>query len=185
MFIFDLLGPLFFLLHAKVNDNLKLSLWDKITFSSGEVMDDKPVGYTFGRPSKYKPEYIQQLIDFANRDYTREETREVLGKDGVTLLSETTGNWLPTLERFSREIGVDPDTILAWSKKHPDFHGAIKHLKAVQKDMLTNNGLQANYNPTMSIFLLKCNHGLRETDKAEDGGVNIYLDGKKKDVESE
>lgn len=59
-----------------------------------------------GRPSKYKPEYCEQLI---------EHMKEGLG-----------------YEIFAAVIGVCDDTLREWEKKHPDFSVAKKRGRALQ-----------------------------------------------------
>ena len=116
-----------------------------------------------GRPTKYKPEYCEELIEFFTRDlYTVDDEGKVRP------------NALPTLEAFSDLIGVDTDTLAEWGRVHPEFSGAVKRAKAKQADMLANGGLRGVYKETMSIFLLKNNHGytdkVEQTHQGPDGG---------------
>ena len=60
--------------------------------------EDKPEGYVFGRPTKYKPEYCQKLIDFMEQGYS--------------------------YEAFAGSISVVVDTLREWEKVHEDFSAA-------------------------------------------------------------
>lgn len=103
-----------------------------------------------GRPTDYSEEVLERLKEYYSM-CGREQTE------------------LPTVEGFANFIDVDPDTIGNWGDKHPDFFGAIKKLKSRQKNQLINDGLYGGkeVNQAMAIFLLKANHGLKETSVTE------------------
>jgi transposase len=67
-----------------------------------------------GRPTKYKPEYCEQLIE--------------AGRNG----------W--TFQAFAGKIGVDIDTLHEWCKAHPDFSEAKKKAKTAQGAWLEGMG---------------------------------------------
>lgn len=62
-------------------------------------MPNKPK-HPGGRPSKYKPEYCDMIVEHM--------------KDGASMVS------------FASEIGVARCTLDQWAKDHPEFSGAIK-----------------------------------------------------------
>jgi hypothetical protein len=103
-----------------------------------------------GAPSKYDNLVIPKLVEYI-LSCSREQTE------------------LPTIEGFAEKLDVDPDTIDNWCKEHEEFFGAIKKLKAKQKNQLINDGLYGGkeVNQAMAIFLLKANHGLKETSVQE------------------
>ena len=112
-----------------------------------------------GRPTKYKGE--KTVLE--TKDYVDEQV--VTGK-------------MPTIAGLAYELGLDKDTINEWSKEHESFSGAIKRLKAFQEDYLIKGGLSGVRNTAMSIFLLKANHGMVETEKRQvehSGNVNIVF----------
>jgi len=76
---------------------------------------------------------------------------------------------LPTVEGYSLWLGVDDDQINEWTKRYPEFHAAIKRLKALQKNQLMEDGLYGGkeVNSTMAIFLLKVNHAMVETSHTD------------------
>jgi len=74
---------------------------------------------------------------------------------------------LPTIEGLAISLGVNTDTIVEWEKKYPEFSATIKELKEKQKNQLINDGMYGGkeVNSTMAIFILKCNHGMIETER--------------------
>lgn len=88
----------------------------------------------------------------------------------------------PTVEELSVEfLNVDDDTVVEWTRPHEaddeklaalraQFSATIKRLKAYQKRHLIVQGLSGKVNTTMSIFLLKANHGFIETGRLEHSG---------------
>lgn len=68
----------------------------------------KPEGYTFGRPTKYKKEYCDELIEFMGKGFS--------------------------YEAFAGKIGVSDVTLYEWEKTHEDFFRAKK--EAFQKSRL-------------------------------------------------
>ena len=109
-----------------------------------------------GRPTKYKPEYCQKLLEF----FDKPRFKRILVKKGVKSKGtkdeyQLVANELPTFERFAHEIGVHYDTLREWVKVHPEFSEAWKRAKAIQKDFLIQNGLLGLYNSTFAIFTAK------------------------------
>jgi len=70
---------------------------------------------------------------------------------------------MPYIEDIALELEVDDDTIVTWALKHKQFSATIKKVKMLQKRQLENGGLANKVNVSMSIFLLKAVHGLKET----------------------
>lgn len=59
-----------------------------------------------GRPTKYRPEYCQAIVECAQRGFS--------------------------LTAFAAEIGVCRDTISEWASVHPSFSAAARHAKSVR-----------------------------------------------------
>ena len=120
-----------------------------------------------GRPTKYKPEYCQQLINHMK-----------MGR---------------SYESFAAEVHVCDDTLREWESKHPAFsaakrEGRVKSLR-FWEDLLIENARGLPSNATSIIFVLKCRFrqfGYRdkfEDDPAESIVINnpapsINLDAK-------
>ena len=86
-----------------------------------------------GRPTKYRPEYCDMLIEHM--------------AEGASMTS------------FAAEIGVSRETISEWGRVHPEFSVAIKNGKAkcaAWWERLGRSGaMGADVNPTLIIFGLK------------------------------
>ena len=109
-----------------------------------------------GRPSKYRQEYCQQLIDFFSVPATTTIIKKIITKNGTEIEEEVERAVnLPTIERFCSNIGVDGDTIITWNKDYPEFHAAYARAKALQKDLLITNGCKGLYNSQFAIFVAK------------------------------
>lgn len=109
-----------------------------------------------GRPSLYRPEYGGMLVEYFNIEPTREVTRQVVTKSGdVVEMTQTVPNDLPTLAGFCCKIGVHRETLLNWSKAHPEFFDALKHAKEHQERILVANGITGFYDKTFAIFTAK------------------------------
>ncbi|MGD9382243.1 MAG: terminase small subunit [Candidatus Thorarchaeota archaeon] len=125
-----------------------------------------------GRPSKYKPEYCEQLVEFFDRqpyEFVLSDESDETSKKIKQICD------LPTLAAFAKTVGVHRDTIHQWSKDHSDFSDAIKKAKELQEDILITNGLHGNYNTAFAIFTAKNVIGWRDKQELEhtgkDGGA--------------
>lgn len=120
------------------------------------------------RPTKYNEEILKKTNDYLMKSITETDTH-------------------PTIIELSLILGVDDDTIVEWCKIYKEFSASIKAIKKLQEQRLQFNGLNGKFNNTMSIFLLKCNHGYIETSRQEitgrDGeplsGFNIKINKEK------
>lgn len=63
--------------------------------------NEKPEGYVFGRPTKYRPEMCSTVVELMSQGASK---LEVCGALGV----------------------FDQETLIEWEKKYPDFSEAIK-----------------------------------------------------------
>lgn len=105
---------------------------------------DKPEGYTFGRPTKYRKEYCQKLIDHM--------------ASGMSF------------ESFGATVDVWPATVDQWVKKHPDFEGAKKMAFIKSREFWEKQALMGmwqeeggpKFNSTVWIFNMKNRFGWRD-----------------------
>ena len=98
-----------------------------------------------GRPSKYKPEYCEMLIDHMSEGFT--------------------------FESFGGVVSVNRDTVYEWLSAHPEFSDSLKVARV--KQMQANEKLIrdiAKYgegNATAAIFILKNCHPKEWRDRRE------------------
>lgn len=125
-----------------------------------------------GRPTKYRPEYVDQMLEFFSQAPTREVTvRDAKGNERTEILP----GQFPTLARFATNIGVVKDTLLEWSQardengelKHPEFSVAYKKAKELQEANLVEGTIAGAYNSTFAIFTAKNVLGWRDKIEQE------------------
>ena len=129
------------------------------------VLDNASVG----RPSKYKPEYCEDIIKFFSVPTHRTVDYET---EGGRLISKDVANPFPTFEKFACSLGVLLPTLYYWASKFPEFSHAYKRAKALQKNFLVQNALSGLYSPAFSIFLAKNITDLRDV---KEHNVNTNL----------
>lgn len=124
-----------------------------------------------GRPSKFKPEYIQLILEYFDVEpYKKEimETSEEYFQSGVLKKkSEKTRlipNKLPTLFGFARTIGVAYKTVWSWAFEKEEekltddlkaFRNAYNEAKEMQKEFIISIGLSGAANAPFAIFTAK------------------------------
>lgn len=155
-----------------------------------------------GRPTKYKEEYVDALIEyfetFAREPYTREviERSTITKKNGDVIVTEKfklVSKTLPTLFDFARQIEVAYGTVNRWANerigpepedldqdkrpyRYPEFREAYNTRVAYQTQFLASVGLSGAAPSIFAIFTSKNVIGWR--DKNEVG----FTDGAGKDV---
>ncbi len=109
-----------------------------------------------GRPTDYKEEYCEEIIDYFK---TCEE--------------------FPTLAGFCAKIGICKQTMHTWAKQHSEFLDAIRKTKAMQEQKLVAGGLSEKYNASFARFVAMNYVGMTEQT---DLNVTSKLD--KNEIES-
>jgi hypothetical protein len=125
-----------------------------------------------GRPSKYKPEYCQRIIDFMDDENKSEDVYKLFHdkENGVT---EHAVCKLPNFfEDFAHEIDVTCDTMLEWCKVHPEFSESYKKAKEIQLRRMVKGMLAGGLNTTGTIFALKNMHKWADRAINELSGVD-------------
>lgn len=118
-----------------------------------------------GRPSLYDPKYCGELVAFFSVETYRTITETVEGKNWSKETVKEVPNDLPTFEKFAHSIGVHVDTLIEWTKIHPEFSESYKNAKQLQKDFLIQNGLRGLYPAAAFCFVAKNCTDMR--DKSE------------------
>lgn len=99
-----------------------------------------------GRPAKYNQNKVDRTLQYV-------ETCEV-------------NKVVPYVEELIDILGVDEATIDNWCASYEDFFHIIKRLKRVQKVLLMRYSMTKQA-AAGSIFQLKVNHGMIETQRTE------------------
>lgn len=105
-----------------------------------------------GRPTKFKKKYIKEANQY---------------------IDDST---IPYIEELALLFDVDDTTLLAWADRNEQFLATIKKLRTKQRFKLQKMGMSRKINTAMSIFLLKANHGLKETTINENYNTEIVLE---------
>lgn len=112
-----------------------------------------------GRPTKYKPEYCDQIIAyFSVKPYEQIWTQTEYQNGSVKSKLTITANPLPTMAEFAHSIGVNGDTLVEWAKdrnkeKYPGFSAAYIRAKELYRKILIINGLHGFYNARLAKLL--------------------------------
>lgn len=130
-----------------------------------------------GRPTKFKPEHCQMIVDFFSGEpyELKEIITEGTGKNPWKKVEyKLFPNKLPTITDFSAKIQVDDDQIVEWAKKSVDkeldrkisgkywgelngelvsFHAAYARAKQLYKNFLIHNGLVGTHNAPYAKFV--------------------------------
>jgi len=112
----------------------------------GEIVEkEKKV---MGRPSKYNDEILAKAKAYYHKCLGNVDNKKRM----------------PLLEELARILDVHGETMTEWEDEYPDFSETLKKIRQLQKERIIQTGFGAK-NPTFSIFMLKANHGMMETEK--------------------
>lgn len=140
-----------------------------------------------GRPTKYKPKYCNEIIDYF--EMCSQELERFL--ETPSLYTIEMGKSVrfkpfkfPTLYKFAASIGVCRDTLHEWGKVYPKFSDSISRCKSIQAHMALMMGINDLGNAYIINAMLKNNHGWK--DKPDDENKNkpstILIDEQDKDL---
>lgn len=105
-----------------------------------------------GRPTDFNEQILTDAWSYI-QDFANDEIKEQKLKVN-----------LPSIEGLALYLEISRSTLYLWQKEHKDFSDIIEVLQQKQAQVLMNNGLSGNYNPTIAKVLLT-KHGY--TDKQE------------------
>lgn len=116
-----------------------------------------------GRPTKYKPEYCQDLID-----YFRVPRPDPANPQSMA--------YFPTLDGWCCTIGITRQTISDWVKVHPEFSHSYDISQQLGRNQLMHGGLSEKYNASFAKFV-GVNLGMisehTKTESKVDANVNV------------
>jgi len=102
-----------------------------------------------GRPTSYKPEYCQAIIDFFS----------------IPIKTGDVVNDIPLFQDFAHEIGVSRETLHEWKRRHPNFSDAYKKARELQESWWIRGSMKGLFNPAFTIFFGK--NVFRWTDRVQ------------------
>lgn len=106
-----------------------------------------------GQPTKYRPKYCKDVVDFARRT----------GKP---------------FAYFGVEIGVSRDTLYEWANTHKEFSYAKKRANEEANNFMIGLGLKATqgkiryFNTGAFAMIMKNCHGWRDNPEPEDEAID-------------
>jgi hypothetical protein len=109
-----------------------------------------------GRPTTYRPEYCEDIVNFFSVDPIIEKDITVTRADGSTIdKTEYEAAPTPYLENWLDKIGTDRATLKYWVAEFPDFSNAYKRAKELQRKFIKEAALKNCHNAAFSIFMMK------------------------------
>ena len=125
----------------------------------------------FGRPSKYKTKYCQEIVAYFDREHITEYEETHTNRKGETwTCTKQRANPVPTLQGFSANIFISVVTLWDWKNKFTDFAKAYSHAQALQMDHLATVTGLGLYNSNWAVFMAKNVSDWRDKRELEHSG---------------
>ena len=123
-----------------------------------------------GRPSSYKPEYCEQIIEYFDQEPHRDVLKKrMTTKDGTEIEEfEMRATDPRFIIGFSRLVGVTRKTLLKWAEDNKEFKSALEEAKLLQGQHIKINSFQKNFATSFAIFAMKNMFGWRDTQHIEE-----------------
>lgn len=111
--------------------------------------NNTPILSQMGRPSTYKPEYVQALLQYFDKPPVREIPETWYNPDGSVKREsmKLVANPPAHIGGFARSLGVSKMAVYDWARKYPDFGYAMLHARDMRRAMIIDNALMGLYNP--------------------------------------
>lgn len=131
-----------------------------------------------GRPSKYKPEYCDKIIEYckSHKLTERQVVKRTIKDDGsIDEVEEIRPLPPPTMFGFAASIGVCDDTLNQWTKDHPEFSAAVRQAKQIMANHVVSNAMAGNAPNSFAIFMMKnISNWVDKTESKVDATVKTY-----------
>ena len=117
-----------------------------------------------GRPTKYKEEYCDEMIDFFKSFLI---PKERIKTDGIKSTSTELVAEYPTFMDFTEHINVSYKTLFNWQDKHKEFLHTYKKCQQIQHEIIKKFAISGAFNASFSIFAMKNIAGWRDKIEIE------------------
>lgn len=130
-----------------------------------------------GRPTKYKKEYCEGIVNYFKdfepfEELPIEETIDAEGK--TTSKTKRFPVAPPSLTKYATSIDVSRDTLHEWKKNHDEFSDAFAKAKAIYEDVYCDGALLGYYNHGFTALIMKNRFEWKEkSEHSGDGGGPI------------
>ena len=133
-----------------------------------DITIERDVG---GRPTKYKPEYCQQIIDYFDKIPQYTTYKESYYADGTLKSKEPIilPEQFPTFQGFAHSIDVNMSQLTRWQEEHQDFCTAYAHAKSLQERIWAVNAMGNLYNSQFAQFFGKNCLGYKDKQEVDIG----------------
>jgi hypothetical protein len=126
-----------------------------------------------GQPSKYKPRYCKEIVQYFDVDPIIYKDITVADKNGNSIEKTVEESvQIPMIYKFAKHIGISMPTMYEWCEKYPEFKEAYEMAKQMQLNVLVQNALRGNYNAFFSFQMAKNMFGWRDKVEQEITGAN-------------
>lgn len=125
---------------------------------------------------KYKKEYINEIDNYLKECHDEYEKVEKQSSESAILYERKLKVNLPSIEGFSKYIGISRKTLYNWSDSYVEFENALDKISEAQKKVLIEKGLSGDYNSTIAKLVLSVNHNMIERKEIDVREHKILLD---------
>ena len=122
-----------------------------------------------GRPTLYRPEYCDAVMEYFQRP---REAREV-----KVSAENREGEWkqayrticaeLPSIAGFCIELGISRNTLYEWQKAHADFRDSCARAVLLAESLVADRGNNGLYNAQFAAFYGKNVFGWKDKTEVE------------------
>jgi hypothetical protein len=144
----------------------KRTMVEKTYIKAEEVREKRPVG----RPTKYKPEYCDELIEFFDKAPTKIIKKKAFVSGVMMEIDQEVPIHPIFLCDFAKKLNVTTSTLWEWGQEHPEFSNALLRIKELQEKLYLTNGTLGHYTPYLVSLVLRNKHGYQEKVQNEISG---------------
>lgn len=131
--------------------------------------DPKPEGYVYGKPTSYRPEYCEAIVNYFLKPGSWDLNVDAKGGAKAVPMDK-----LPTFERFAAGIGVTTRALEHWRDDRPEFAEAYAIASGLQKSFLMELSAAGIGTGAVSL-MLQINHKMRVEKDDEDASKPLEI----------